>query len=72
MACNNNTTNKRSFKHLSEAERGKIEILLNDGKSLREIARKIGRNVSTISREVKRGTVTQMKSDLSTYEKYFA
>jgi len=67
----NSTTTARKFKHLSVYERGQIAALLEEGKSIRYIAKKLGRYPSTISREIKRGTTTQMKSDLSTYEKYF-
>lgn len=63
---------RRRFNHLSEAERGTIEKLLEVGLSIREIARKLGRNAITILREIKRGTTTQMRSDLSTFKKYFA
>ncbi|ADQ41793.1 Integrase catalytic region [Caldicellulosiruptor acetigenus I77R1B] len=72
MAYDNNTTKRRRFKHLSEAERGIIEKLLELGYGIREIAKELGRSASTISREVKRGTTTQMRTDLSTFEKYFA
>lgn len=65
------TTSVRSFKHLSVFERGQIAALLKEGKSQRYIAKKLGRSPSTISREIKRGTTTQRRSDLSTYEKYF-
>ncbi|WP_125703325.1 IS30 family transposase [Lacticaseibacillus daqingensis] len=43
-----------TFKHLSEAERGKIELLWNDGKTQADIARILHRNRSTISREILR------------------
>ncbi|MDI6600718.1 MAG: IS30 family transposase [Thermoanaerobacteraceae bacterium] len=65
------TTNTRKFKHLSSFERGKISAWLKDKKSIRCIAAKLGRSPSTISREIKRGTTTQMRSDLTTYEEYF-
>ena len=71
MANTNSNTSKRKFKHLSSYERGKISALLNEGKSVRYIARQLGRSPSTISREVKRGTTTQLKSSLETYEAYF-
>lgn len=71
MAQYNCTTKRRSFKHLNVYERGKIAALLAEKKSLRYIAKQLGRNVSTISREIKRGTVTQLRYDLSTYEAYF-
>lgn len=65
------TTAVRSFKHLSAFERGQIAALLKEGKSKRYIANKLGRAPSTISREIKRGTTTQLRSDLSTYKAYF-
>ncbi|MEZ0537051.1 helix-turn-helix domain-containing protein [Caldicellulosiruptoraceae bacterium PP1] len=40
MAHNNNTTRRRKFKHLSEAERGTIEKLIEVGLSIREIAKR--------------------------------
>lgn len=44
----------KSFTHLSEEERIKIEVLLNQGLSISAIARILSRPVCTISREVKR------------------
>lgn len=41
------------YNQLTLSERKKIEEALNEGRSFREIARLLGRNVSTISREVK-------------------
>lgn len=63
MVPNKSTTNKRSFKHLTEYDRGKIDVMRKLGKSLQEIADEIGCHKSTICRELKRGSVTQMKSD---------
>jgi len=72
MAQHNCTTKHRSFKHLNAYERGQqIAALRKEGKSMRYIAKQLDRAPSTISREIKRGTVTQLKSDLSTYEAYF-
>ena len=56
-----NSTTKSSYNHLSAIERGKFEVLYKQGKSQSEIAWELGRNRSMISRELKRGTVTQMK-----------
>ena len=42
------------YTQLKESERVVIEILLEEGKSLRTIAKKLDRNVGTISREIKR------------------
>ncbi|WP_156882775.1 helix-turn-helix domain-containing protein, partial [Gemella cuniculi] len=50
-----------SYKYLTIKQRNNIEILLEEGYSMRKIAKKIGVNVSTISREIKRckdGTYT--------------
>jgi len=66
-----NTTTQRTFKHLSSFERGKVAALLQEGYSQRKIAAKLGRAPSTINREIKKGTTTQLNYDLSTYEKYF-
>jgi IS30 family transposase len=66
-----NTTTQRTFKHLSAYERGKIAALLKEGYSQRKIAEKLGRSSSTINREIKKGTTTQLNYDLSTYEQYF-
>lgn len=65
------TTSARSFKHLSLIERSMIFALLREGYSLRHIARQLGRHVSTISREVGRGTTTQRRSDWTNYKAYF-
>ena len=51
MSTNYSTT-KQSYKHLSEAERGKIEAYLSIGLKPAEIARRLGRNRSTITREL--------------------
>ena len=58
MSTNYSTTNQ-SYKHLSEAERGEIEAYLSVGLKPAEIARRLGRNRSTITREINRGSITQ-------------
>lgn len=65
------TITVRSFKHLSPFERGQIAALLKEGQTQGYIAKKLGRSPSTVSREIKRGTTTQLKSNLSTYASYF-
>jgi len=71
MARNKHTTVSRGFKHLSLDLRGAIAALKNEGYSQRDIANKIGVHHSTVSRELKRGTVTQLNYDLTTKEAYF-
>lgn len=45
---------EKKYQHLSRDERVAISIMLKDGKNLSEIARTLGRNKGTISREVNR------------------
>lgn len=59
------------YHHLSISEREKILILRTEGKSLRAIAVQIGRNVSTISREITRnGHSAQGYSAVAAQSKY--
>jgi IS30 family transposase len=57
--------------HHTKYERGKISALLKEGFSPTQIAKKLGRHRSTIYREIKRGTTTQYRTDLTTYSAYF-
>ena len=62
MSTNNyNTNQNRSFTHLDFKERQLIEKWLNEDISKAEIGRRLGRNRSTIHREINRGTVEQIK-----------
>lgn len=71
MTQSNSITSIRHFKHLTAYERGEIAALRAEGKSMQAIADFVGCNKSTISRELKRGTVTQMKSNRKLVEVYF-
>ena len=71
MTQSHSTTTKRTFKHLTPFDRGKIAALHDEGKSIQAIADAVGCHKSTISRELKRGTVTQMKTGRTYYEDYF-
>ncbi len=68
MSQVNNITNRRRFKHLTERERYQIEILLKEKKKPKEIAKLIGKHRRTIEREIIRGTIRLLNSDL-TYKK---
>jgi IS30 family transposase len=50
---------EKSYNHISRDERVAIGIMLKDGKSLSDIARALGRNKGTISRESKRNSSPQ-------------
>ncbi|XEQ94318.1 IS30 family transposase ISTki1 [Sporomusa carbonis] len=65
------TTSARSFEHLSEYEHGMIKALLDEKRSIRYIARQLGRHPSTILREIRRGTVKQLRSDLTEFKAYY-
>ncbi|WP_391116828.1 IS30 family transposase [Psychrobacillus sp. L3] len=71
MAQTHSTTSKHSFNHLTPFDRGKIAALHADGKSMQAIADAVGCHKSTISRELKRGTVMQMKSGRTLFQAYF-
>ena len=66
-----NTTSRRKIKHLSAFERGKISALLDQGLTFRAIAREQGRHPSTIAREIKRGTTTQLDTNLVAHQRYY-
>lgn len=74
MSTNYSITNQ-SYKHLSEAERGEIEAYLSVGLKPAEIARRLRRNRSTITREINRGSITQVKKangQKAYYQRYYA
>src|SRR5699024_5278421 len=71
MTQTHSTTKKQSYTHLTEIERGQIAAYIQEGLSYREIGRRLGRNVSTISREIERGTVMQIDTFRKPYQKYF-
>ncbi|WP_196589987.1 helix-turn-helix domain-containing protein [Pectinatus frisingensis] len=62
----------RSFKHLTAFQRGQIEALLMQNLSKTKIAEQGGIARSTLYEELKRDTVPQLKSDLTSYKCYFS
>lgn len=62
----------RKNKHLTEKERYKIEALLDEKYPASCIAKRLGRHLRTIEREIKRGTVRLLNSDLSYRKEYCA
>ena len=69
---NCSTDKNRKYTHLSERDRYKIEALLDGKKSAEEIAVLLGRNRSTLHREIKRGTIKRIQTDLTQKKKYRA
>ena len=46
----------RPYTHFTATERESLRVMRSENKSMHAIARKLGRNVSSISREVKRNS----------------
>ena len=65
-----NTTSRRKIKHHSKNERAKITAHLDQGLTIRAINREQGRHTSTIAREIKRGTKTQLDTNLVAHNRY--
>lgn len=72
MSQKNYTVKSRKNKHLTERERYRIEVLLKENMTVLYIAKRLGRHKRTIEREIKRGTVSLLSSDLSYREEYCA
>lgn len=60
----------RKFKQLTLDKRLKLEVLLKAKHKPKEIAELLHIHISTVYREMKRGTFTALKSDLTTEERY--
>ena len=58
----NKKAHKRSFKHIDQIERGQIYALVQEGKSITYIAKKLNRSRTTIYNELKRGATIQIKN----------
>ena len=70
MSHAHSTTKRRTFKHLNAYQRGQIEAMLRLGVPKVKIAKDLGIARSTLYEEIKRGTVTQKRSDWTYYEQY--
>jgi IS30 family transposase len=62
----------RRYRQLIPEERGQIQALKQAGYTVTQIAEFIGRNKSTISRELKRGTVDQIHGAGKHFQQYYA
>lgn len=72
MSQSNCNTETRKGKHLTERERYQIEILLKEGLRSIDIGNRLGRDRRTIEREISRGTVRLLKTDLTYQNTYCA
>lgn len=63
---------KKHYTQLTATERGKIEAYLRTGLNPCQIAKRLGRARSTITREIQRGTTLQRNSEYLYYKRYFA
>ena len=61
---------QKQYMHLTVFERGQIKALRDAGWTIRAIARRLHRSPGTISRELKRGSVTQLTSEYQAYTVY--
>ncbi len=68
---NNNTKNEKG-KHLTYEKRIKIEALSKAGMKSEEIGRQIGCSGRTVRRELQKGMVELLNSDLTTRKEYSA
>jgi transposase, IS30 family len=72
MEPTNCNTKRKKYVHLTERERFKIEGLLEGKKDADEIAILLRRDRSTIYREIERGTVNRLQTNLSKKDQYRA
>lgn len=73
MTQTNCNTAKRTFKHLTDIQRGRLEEMDKNGVYTQaQMAEELGVNQSTISRELKRGRTRQMSYNHTYYDCYLA
>ena len=72
MKLKNCITLSKKYVHLTERERYQIEGLLKGKKDVEEIAVILGRDRSTIYREIRRGTIVRVQNDFCESGEYRA
>lgn len=72
MSQRNYTVENKKNKHLTEKERYTIEILLKEKLKASEIAKRLGKHQRTIEREITKGKIRLLNSNLSYREEYCA
>lgn len=71
MAYPKPSTKHRTFTHLNAYQRGQIQVLHQEQRSSREIARTIGCTHQTVLNELRRGTTTQIGPNHRRFRAYF-
>lgn len=66
------STKRRKYTHLGEKDRYRIEVYLEGKKTVWEISIILGRARTTIYREIKRGTISRIQSELTEKRQYRA
>jgi len=66
------TTKREKYKHFTERQRYKLEGYLESKLSVKEIAIRLNSHPATIYREIKRGSILRLKSNLTEYVIYRA
>jgi len=72
MEQTNCTTKRLKYKHLKERDRYRLEGYLESGLSVQEIAVKLNIHRATAYREIKRGSLLRLTTELSEYRVYRA
>ncbi|MDO9464966.1 MAG: IS30 family transposase [bacterium] len=72
MSQDNNIANSTKNKHFTARERYKIEILLKEKLKAHEIGQRIGKSTRTIEREIIKGKIMLLNSDLTYRTEYCA
>ena len=72
MRQNDSTTKLKKYTHLSERLRYKMEALLESEMAIKQIALVLGYDRSTIHREIRRGTIKRIQTDLTEKKTYRA
>lgn len=63
---------RKGMKHLTEKDRYTLEYMVKSGMKVADIAKELGHSRSTIYRELKRGMVKQVTTELVEVTRYFA
>lgn len=71
MAYTKPSTKHRTFTHLNAFQRGQIQVLHQEHRSSRNIAREIGCTHQTVLNELRRGTTTQIGPNHRRFQAYF-